>query len=56
MQYGNLSLTKDILAVYLVGNPSIESHTQTVSQPKPSPLLFAVDQRDADLIYFKGKV
>lgn len=56
MQYGNLSLTKDILADYLVGNSSIRSHIHTASQAEPSPLLFAVDQRDADLIYFKGKV
>ncbi|XP_057524189.1 vacuolar-processing enzyme-like [Amaranthus tricolor] len=56
MQYGDVKLSTEFLSVYFISNTS--KHNQTYPPPNQSePIIpHAIEQREADLIYFKEMV
>ncbi|CAI0409119.1 unnamed protein product [Linum tenue] len=54
MQYGDMPLSKDMLAMYMGTNPANENFT-FVDQNAIIPPVKAVNQRDADLVHFWDK-
>lgn len=55
MQYGDISLSKDSLFLYLGTNPANDNYT-FVGENSLRPSSKAVNQRDADLLHFWDKV
>lgn len=55
MQYGDLTLNKDQLYVYMGTNPANDNFT-FIEENSISPSPKAVNQRDADLLHFWHKV
>lgn len=55
MEYGNLNLNNKFLDIYMGTDPANENFTFTGDNSLPS-LSTAVNQRDADLVYFWTKV
>lgn len=56
MQYGDSELSTEFLSLYFISGSSKHNHTYFANQPEPITASLAVEQREADLIYFKEMV